>query len=218
MTTTELQRTTPQGYRLPNWWGKSFDYGTLTDDLVNVMRADAEECEAFNKQHYAALAEKVADAKKLLAALYGPDSTVVRAVKRAGVPYPPTFSSRDIERRVAEARQIAKRVAALKERAEEQRKLTERAVIWLQARGKVLGSDFSLDDALTLANDIAADDEQKRLLAKGGWHDFDGQNCDGPCSGWDGESRRCECGNRRVSWSTSDWHNFEHPDVRGEAY
>lgn len=30
--------------------------------------------------------------------------------------------------------------------------------------------------------------------------DFDGKNCD-ECPGWDGSSRRCECGNRRVSWS-----------------
>lgn len=28
---------------------------------------------------------------------------------------------------------------------------------------------------------------------------FDGQNCD-ECPGWDGLSRRCECGNRRVYW------------------
>jgi|14BtaG_2_1085337.scaffolds.fasta_scaffold03149_10 hypothetical protein len=38
---------------------------------------------------------------------------------------------------------------------------------------------------------------------------FSGQNCeytdDGEfCSGWDGESRRCSCGNRRVAW---DWDN-----------
>ena len=32
--------------------------------------------------------------------------------------------------------------------------------------------------------------------------DFVGNNCDGPCSGWDGESRRCECGNRRVGFTT----------------
>jgi len=32
--------------------------------------------------------------------------------------------------------------------------------------------------------------------------DFDGNNCD-DCVGWDGRSRRCECGNRRVSWTSS---------------
>lgn len=41
-----------------------------------------------------------------------------------------------------------------------------------------------------------------------GWVEFDGQNCDDYkedsfCMGWDGESRRCDCGNRQVYWSTS---------------
>lgn len=36
--------------------------------------------------------------------------------------------------------------------------------------------------------------------------EFEGQNCDDwddvGCAGWDGESRRCDCGNRRVYWVT----------------
>ena len=35
---------------------------------------------------------------------------------------------------------------------------------------------------------------------------FDGKNChdlaDNNCAGWDTEDRRCDCGNRRVSWTT----------------
>ena len=30
-------------------------------------------------------------------------------------------------------------------------------------------------------------------------YEFDGMNCDS-CIGWDGISRRCFCGNRRVYW------------------
>lgn len=36
------------------------------------------------------------------------------------------------------------------------------------------------------------------------YFDFSGQNCEGPCIGWDGRDRRCECGNRRVTWVLSD--------------
>ena len=46
------------------------------------------------------------------------------------------------------------------------------------------------------------------------FYDFDGNNCnDGSnnclksgmsCEGWDGESHRCECGNRRVDWEFND--------------
>jgi hypothetical protein len=38
--------------------------------------------------------------------------------------------------------------------------------------------------------------------------EFDGHNCneaeDNWCPGWDGESPRCSCGNRRVYWDTVD--------------
>lgn len=35
--------------------------------------------------------------------------------------------------------------------------------------------------------------------------DFEGMNCNDweyKCGGWDGVSRRCDCGNRRVYWET----------------
>lgn len=44
---------------------------------------------------------------------------------------------------------------------------------------------------------------------------FNGQNCD-DCSGWDGTSRRCNCGNRRVSWVVEEWVN--EPYAYAEAY
>jgi uncharacterized protein (DUF1786 family) len=47
--------------------------------------------------------------------------------------------------------------------------------------------------------------------------DFDGHNChyvDQDCGGWDGVSRRCNCGNRRVTWVLSDDKSY----VYAEAY
>ena len=46
------------------------------------------------------------------------------------------------------------------------------------------------------------------LEMSGGLVSFEGQNCNDwlegeSCGGWDGVSRRCECGNRRVSWEFS---------------
>ena len=45
----------------------------------------------------------------------------------------------------------------------------------------------------------------------GGVDEFEGMNCnddDGTfCSGWDGVDRRCDCGNRRVSWETGQYDN-----------
>ena len=52
--------------------------------------------------------------------------------------------------------------------------------------------------------------EAIKYLEENGCDEFDGMNCndyldedDGCCTGWDGESRRCECGNRRVEILTS---------------
>jgi hypothetical protein len=44
--------------------------------------------------------------------------------------------------------------------------------------------------------------------------EFEGMNCNDyldddrmECLGWDGVSRRCYCGNRRVSWETGQYSN-----------
>ncbi len=50
--------------------------------------------------------------------------------------------------------------------------------------------------------------------------EFDGMNCNDyleedqePCAGWDGESHRCSCGNRRVSWMLSDDKSYVYPEA-----
>lgn len=46
---------------------------------------------------------------------------------------------------------------------------------------------------------------RERVTDAGGYIKFSGYNCydldDNYCEGWDGESRRCACGNRRVYWA-----------------
>lgn len=55
--------------------------------------------------------------------------------------------------------------------------------------------------------ELAAKIRSVEMLATGEIIDFDGQNCEytlddnETCAGWDGNDRRCECGNRRVGWS-----------------
>lgn len=60
----------------------------------------------------------------------------------------------------------------------------------------------------------AADAESVRMDRDNVFIDFDGQNCedaDMECIGWDGNDRRCNCGNRRVSWNISQ-------DYQGKFY
>ena len=42
-------------------------------------------------------------------------------------------------------------------------------------------------------------EKQESMQQNGMLIEFHGQNCDA-CSGWDGISHRCDCGNRRVDW------------------
>lgn len=129
------------------------------------------------------------------------------------------------ERRKAEEAEKARKA---REFQDAQARLAGEAAAWLAERGKLPGRDYSVDRALETATEAAAQD---RITARveamkgaraadqidGGYTDFvGGDYCDGPCEGWDGESRRCQCGNRRVSWSWSG--SWPEPYVYGEAY
>ena len=89
-------------------------------------------------------------------------------------------------------------------------------MVWLQAKGKVLGIHFDVDNALEFANTIVG--EEWLANVKPGLYSFDGEdNCEG-CGGWNGVDHRCACGNRRVYWERSDSHTFENPAFNAVAY
>ena len=47
--------------------------------------------------------------------------------------------------------------------------------------------------------------ESARMKAAGEFVGIPGNsNCDDDCRGWDGNDRRCDCGNRRVFWEWED--------------
>jgi len=97
--------------------------------------------------------------------------------------------------------------------------LEERAVTYLLARGKKLGIDFVLADAVYTANEIAFDETVRAKIEDarhGGCFGFDGNDC---CRGWDGKSSRCFCGNRRVSWGTDSYvYLFDEQEPASKIY
>lgn len=114
-----------------------------------------------------------------------------------------------------------------REREAQRDHLTTEAILWIQAEcpDKKLGTDFEVRTAIDYANSIAFWREVNRLRATQEFHPFSGQNCGNcldddelECRGWDGESHRCECGNRRVNWVEGDGHSFKDPQVVAEAY
>lgn len=95
-----------------------------------------------------------------------------------------------------------------------------RAIQFLIERGKVINSDFIPSTAIEAATNIAYAEEITRLEAEmgDGYIAFNGDdNCE-DCRGWDGKDRRCECGNRRVSWSMGYESDFENMYVYAEAW
>ena len=101
--------------------------------------------------------------------------------------------------------------------------LQDRAVQWLLGKGYTYGKEFNALNAISVANDLAYEEEVNKRredikASESAFIEFCGSDYCEDCSGWDGESHRCECGNRRVSWTTADWHTFDHPSIFAEAY
>ncbi len=97
---------------------------------------------------------------------------------------------------------------------------TQDAILWLMERGFILGKDFELDCAIEKANWVAFEEEKNRTLNdhRGFFYFTGDEGCDESCQGWDGVSKRCDCGNRRVDWEMSDYHSFKEPSVIAQAY
>lgn len=127
------------------------------------------------------------------------------------------------------------KISETRKREEEERKrrreaeaqqLTADAILWIQEHypDRRLGVDFGVVDAVEYANSLAFYKEIENIETKFEWHGFSGQNCsdyldDGQeCAGWDGKSKRCQCGNRRVDWQQGCMHSFKSPHVVAEAY
>lgn len=123
---------------------------------------------------------------------------------------------RDRFRRLQEETEVKARKAKEAQKQQELSAMPARAVIFLIKHGKVAGVDFQAETAIEAANELTRALLLTRAMPKPGeFVSFNGDDdCEG-CDGWDGESRRCECGNRRVYWETSgDFEDFE----AGRAY
>jgi len=92
-------------------------------------------------------------------------------------------------------------------------------------KGKTIGIDFTISNAIATANELAYNEAVKAKIQQftddPEYISFDGddtcENCQG-WDGWDGISHRCECGNRRVSWNSMYGSNFENMTLYAEAY
>jgi len=104
---------------------------------------------------------------------------------------------------------------------EEKSSLVNDAISYCLENGRIFNQDgLNVDSSISIANEIAYRKEiEKRESEIGeGYISFDGQNCEDECAGWNPKDRRCECGNRRVSWTDGYYFDFRSPLIHAEAY
>jgi hypothetical protein len=112
-------------------------------------------------------------------------------------------------------------VEKIKQIEAEKNNLANEAIAYCIANGRIFGQDgFTIDTAISIANDIAYIKEKAKREAEigDGYISFDGQNCEDECAGWNPKDRRCECGNRRVSWTDGYYSDFRDMSIYAEAY
>lgn len=102
-----------------------------------------------------------------------------------------------------------------------QKGFQEKAVMYLLEKNKNLGVHFTLENAIEKANalayDLAKADHMEKVKAGDTTYSFSGSDSCEDCTGWDGLCHRCNCGNRRVDW-TSDGDFINGFYFYGEAY
>ena len=129
-----------------------------------------------------------------------------------------TYETR--ERMEAEKIKKAEQEARQKELEAKKNQTLNEAIQYCIENGRKFGQDVTLENAISTANNIAFEKEVAKREAEigDGYIGFDGQNCEDECAGWNPADRRCECGNRRVSWTEGWSSDFRDMTIYAEAY
>ena len=178
------------------------------------------ETSAYNQELMKNYDEKRQALKKLIddaSKIFGHHHKIIKYLKKQSLTHPWQKNLADVRRSVQEIISAAQLATAREEAINNHIALAAEAIIYLTAKGKKLNIDFTAKDAIDQANKIAFREEVELQKKTGGPFDFSGQNCE-DCDGWDGESNRCNCGNRRVDWVEGPGHSFKEPCAQGEAY
>ena len=126
-----------------------------------------------------------------------------------------TYAIRDRMEQEAAALKAAEQTK--KQREVESKQLLNDAIEYLLNHGKQINIDFKVENAINSANVLAFELEVNRRYTNEPIS-FSGSDSCEDCSGWVPGERRCECGNRRVSWTEGWNHSFKSPSIYAEAY
>lgn len=132
-----------------------------------------------------------------------------------------TKSSYEMRERIAKEKEDKEKQAELlKQREVEKNVFLNEAIAYCLSNGRTFGDGLSIETAISIANDIAFNKEvAKRELEIGdGYIEFSGHNCEDECEGWNPKNNRCQCGNRRVSWTDGYDATFKDMSIYAEAH
>jgi len=210
-------------WKYPDSKTKSIDFVDVTDEILLEWKKIYEEC----NEHNNAIKERLFLLRKEMIGtaigVWGENSNVVRYLKRQRIYSPSTYVFDDLRRQIVDAKKRKEIEIREIQNREAKTRLTEKAINWLTQRGKLLGVDFMIGGALSLANGIALEEEVSKRIEEiqrtGVNIEFSGGESCEDCDGWDGTDNRCQCGTRRVGWSSNDNDDFFlEPHIFGEAH
>ena len=206
-------------YKYPSWHSLSQQEKlNLTDIQLEQLKKETEEIDKENKEIRKEASAQLQSAKSIIENIFSKNGNAAKYFNKLWIPPEP---SSDFKRYVLDVREeFIKKKKAEEDKINQEKahtELVERAILFLQKRNLNLGTDFKLEEAIFRANDIAYNEAITKAKEGGQLINFSGDdNCEN-CNGWDGESRRCSCGNRRVSWTQGYGFSFENPYVYAEA-
>ena len=209
-------------------------FAAISEAEVEELRADLEQCIEANEAMFVRHKEWYDEMVGHAVLLYGDNTLPVKYLKRREmVPQKFRFGNYDYDPRkefeqcfvasIQWCREAIEKHDGQAERDAQQatakQEWLQKAIAYLVAHGKAIGTDFTLDNAVAMANSLAYDlAVAERQATMQGFVDFDGDDGCETCKGWDGKDNRCDCGNRRVYWACSDWHTFEEPSIYPEVH
>ncbi len=189
------------------------DYSSKAADIYNRLKAVVEEGNKFVPGRTFGLS------KSKLEAMKSPNQVLERLFEaQRSVYYTKSFYESQ-ERLAKEKAAKEAAVEKAKQIENEKAQLLNEAIAFCLNNGGLFGKDFTAETAISTANDIAFKlAVKKREIQIGdGYIGFSGKNCEDECDGWNPSNRRCQCGNRRVSWSY-DYSDFRNMEIYAEAW
>ena len=208
-------------YRYPTFYNHNYSNEDLTLELLEKFKIEVEEYETKNEEEYKKIVSRFKEIKVFVEEIWGTKSKEYKYIVNMILPFKPNLreSFNHIKSRYEKKQKEEEEKKLLEKRKEEKEKLLELAILFLQERSRVLGKDFSIGEAIETANEIAFYEECEKIIKdSNGWIKFAGNDYCENCRGWDGKDKRCDCGNRRVSWEEDSSSTFMDPIVWAVAY